>query len=198
MIAKNKHFKVRAAIIALGLSVLIRSESLLAQTSPKLTVSPSSVSFSSTPSGTTSAPKALTLKNSGTGTLQISAVAIGGDQAAEFSITNGCSVALAANSTCTISVTFRPTAEGPRAGSLLIKSNVADRVITLKGTGAAPPKPALTLSPTSVSFPSTVTGTTSEVRTVAVDNTGKGTLQISTITVTGDHPADFVSTNTCG
>lgn len=34
----DKHFKVRAVIIALGLSVLIRSESSLAQTSPKLTV----------------------------------------------------------------------------------------------------------------------------------------------------------------
>ncbi len=185
-------------ILLFGVAVLTTPHLALAQTSPKLTVSPSSVSFSSTPSGTSSAPKAITLKNSGTGTLQISAVSVGGDQASEFSVTNGCSDALSANGACTISVTFRPTAEGPRAASLLIKSNVADRVITLKGTGAAPPKPTLTLSPTSVSFSSTVTGTSSETKTVSVRNTGKGTLQISTITVVGDHRTDFASTNTCG
>lgn len=185
-------------ILLFGVAVQTTPHLALAQTSPKLTVSPSSLSFSSTPSGTSSAPKAITLKNSGTGTLQISAVSVGGDQASEFSATNGCSDALSANGACTISVTFRPTAEGPRAASLLIKSNVADRVITLKGTGAAPPKPTLTLSPTSMSFSSTVTGTSSETKTVSVRNTGKGTLQISTITVVGDHRTDFASTNTCG
>jgi hypothetical protein len=190
-------FKPKSFCISLILLATISSPSL-AQTSPKLTVSPSSVSFSSTPSGTTSVPKAITLKNSGTGTLQISAVSVGGDQASEFAITNGCSEALAANGTCTISVTFRPTAEGARAASLLIKSNVADRAISLRGTGAAPPKPTLTPSPTSVSFSSTVTGTSSETKTVSVRNTGKGTLQISTITVVGTNPTDFASTNTCG
>jgi hypothetical protein len=170
----------------------------MAQASPKLTVSPSSLSFSSTPSGTASAPKTITLKNSGAGTLQIAALSVSGDHASEFSLTNGCTEALPSNGTCTISVTFRPTAEGARLASLLIKSNVAERVMSLKGTGAAPPQPALTLSPTSVSFSSTVTGVSSEAKTVSVKNTGKGTLQISTITVTGEHRADFVSTNTCG
>jgi len=66
-------------ILLFGVAVQTTPHLALAQTSPKLTVSPSSLSFSSTPSGTSSAPKAITLKNSGTGTLQISAVSVGGD-----------------------------------------------------------------------------------------------------------------------
>ena len=184
--------------LALSLGALMLPGSVLAQAVPTLAVSPSSLSFSSTPSGTLSAPKTITLTNSGGVALRLSSFVLSGANASEFAIAKGCAESIPSNGTCTISLVFRPTDVGVRSASLLIKSNVADRAISLKGTGAAPPQPALALSPTSVSFSSTVTGVTSDAKTVSVKNTGKGALQLSTITVTGDHRADFTSTNTCG
>jgi hypothetical protein len=54
--------------------------------------------------------------------------------------------------------------------------------------------PAVALSPTNITFPTTLVFTTSAVQTVTLTNTGLGTLTISNIAATGP----FVQTNTCG
>jgi trimeric autotransporter adhesin len=59
--------------------------------------------------------------------------------------------------------------------------------------------PAVTLSPTSLSFGTVAIGTTSAVKTVTVRNTGTATLTITTIAISGTNSGDFSKTaTTCG
>jgi len=57
---------------------------------------------------------------------------------------------------------------------------------------------AVNFSPTSLSFPSTVVGTSSSPLPVTLTNTGSATLKIRTITITQPDATDFKQTNNCG
>ena len=103
---------------------------------PGITFKPTSVSFAGQMLTTTSAAIPLTLTSSGTGPLTINAIAGSGD----FAQTNNCPVApatLAAAATCTINVTFAPTAVGARTGTLTVMDNAngSPHTIPLTGTG---------------------------------------------------------------
>jgi hypothetical protein len=63
---------------------------------------------------------------------------------------------------------------------------------TIQLTGGLPPP---TVSPASLSFGNEVVGTTSLAKTVTLTNTGTGTLEISSITPSGNFA---ISANTCG
>ncbi len=98
-----------------------------------LVVSPTSLAFSSTPLGTLSASQVVTLKNSGSASLSLSGVQIAGD----YKDTNNCGTTLAVGATCTVSVTFTPTATGILSGSLTISSSVGSpQTIALSGTAS--------------------------------------------------------------
>jgi hypothetical protein len=101
---------------------------------PGVALSPAGVSFSAIAVGTSSAPQTVTLSNSGNITLNISSIQVVGD----YSPTNNCPAALAASSSCTISVTFAPTATGARNGSLTINDDAigSPQTATLTGSGA--------------------------------------------------------------
>jgi hypothetical protein len=170
----------------------------IAQVLPVVSVSPTSLTFSSQVTGSVSATRTIVIKNSGLGTLRISAILITGAHAAEFSSTNDCTASIDRNGACTVSIKFSPSLTGSRSATLEIRSNTATKTVSLRGTGAAPPQPTLTLTPTSVTFSSQSVGTTSAATTVNIKNTGAGLLQISSISVSGAHASDFTSTNTCG
>src|SRR2546421_376632 len=89
--------------------------------SPIVTLSPTSLTFSSQQVGTTSSPQKVTLKNTGTAALTINSIAASGD----FAQTNTCGSSVAINASCTITVTFTPTAEGTRTGSVSISDNAS-------------------------------------------------------------------------
>jgi hypothetical protein len=99
---------------------------------PAVTLSASSLDFGSQPPNTTSAPKTITLTNSGTATLNISRVGTSGD----FAETNTCGTTVAAGANCTISVTFTPTAGGSRTGQLTITDDAAGSPQTVALTGS--------------------------------------------------------------
>ncbi len=74
-----------------------------------MSASVTTLAFGSVPVGSSSAPMPITLKNPSTAGVPIDAITIGGVQDfGEFSQTNNCSTVLAANSSCTINVTFSP------------------------------------------------------------------------------------------
>ena len=84
-------------------------------TAPAVTLGPASLSFASQPVGTTSAAQTTTLTNSGTAALAITAIAVAGANAGDFTQTTTCPLSpatLAVNATCTISVRFSPSASG--------------------------------------------------------------------------------------
>jgi hypothetical protein len=74
---------------------------------------------------TTSPPRNLSLINSGSAPLTITSIAITGTNAADFAQTNNCKSSLPPAKSCTITVTFTPTAVGVRTTYIMITDNAA-------------------------------------------------------------------------
>jgi len=159
--------------------------------SPVVTLSATSLAWGNTVVGATAAAKSLTVTNSGTGTLNISGIAISGDFAQATS-TKPCGSTLAAGKNCIIKVTFTPTQLGARTGTLTITDNAANspQTVALSGTGTAQAK----LTPTSATFPTEKVGTSSPAKVFTLTNEQTVALTSIVISTTGDFA---VSTTTC-
>ncbi|HEV2115491.1 MAG TPA: choice-of-anchor D domain-containing protein, partial [Terriglobales bacterium] len=115
--------------VDLGVYELVRSANV--------SFSSNTLAFSSQPVGTSSSPQPVTLSNAGTTCFQFSSTAASGD----FTQTNTCSSAgLLGGSSCSFSVTFTPSAVGPRSGALTVGGsdgiNTANLSVALSGVGA--------------------------------------------------------------
>jgi phosphopantothenate synthetase len=166
--------------------------------SPAVTLTPTSLSFASQGVGTSSPAQSVTLSNTGNASLSVSSITLTGANAGDFSQTNNCGSSVAAGASCSISVVFNPAAAGSRSGSITINDNAtpATQTVSLSGTGSA--APAVTLTPTSLSFASQGLGTSSPAQSVTLSNTGNASLSVSSITLTGANAGDFSQTNNCG
>src|SRR6266478_4715886 len=156
---------------------------------PAVSFAPTSLSFQPQLVGSTSAPQNVSLKNIGTGTLIITSISTTGD----FAQTSNCGSSLAAGASCSIAVTFSPTAAGTRTGSLLVADNASGspQSVTLSGSGAFP---VVGLSSTQMTFTSQQVNTFSSPQSILLTNTGSVPLTISNISTAGD----FSQTNNCG
>ncbi len=154
-----------------------------------VTLSATALSFAQQTVGSTSAAQTVTLTNSGTAALKITSVAASGD----FAETNTCGSSLVTGATCSIVVTFTPTATGTRPGTLTIADSAtgSPQTVALTGTGTAP---AVTLSATTLGFAQQAVGSTSAAQTVMLTNSGQAALTIASVGASGD----FAQTNTCG
>jgi YVTN family beta-propeller protein len=105
---------------------------------PQATLSASSLTFASQTVGTTSGAKTVTLTNTGNTPLTLGTITVSGHFALASSGTP-CknSGTVAAGSSCTISVTFAPTAKGTCTGNVKITDNAltSPQTIWLSGTG---------------------------------------------------------------
>jgi hypothetical protein len=91
---------------------------------PKISTTPSSVKFGNLAVGDTSAPKTVTIKNTGTSDLVISDINITGTNASEFGQTNNCTtIPIPAGASCTVTVTFAPISVGKKSAIIAISSN---------------------------------------------------------------------------
>jgi uncharacterized repeat protein (TIGR03803 family) len=162
---------------------------------PVVTLSTTSLTFSAQATGTTSAAKIVTVKNTGTASLTISGIAITGADPGDFAKTTTCGASLAAGASCTISVTFKPTATGTLSATAGITDNAAGtpQGIALSGVGTT-----AELTPATVNFGTLATGSVSAVKTVTLKNIGTASLTISGVAITGTDPGDFAETTTCG
>lgn len=117
---------------------------------PFASLAPTSLDFGSVVLTTSSAGKTVTLTNTGSATLAINNIGVTGD----FAQTTTCKSSLAVNSSCTITITFTPTATGARTGVLTITDNSnnsagSQQTATLTGAGtdfAMPPSSGGTTS----------------------------------------------------
>jgi len=108
---------------------------------PSIGVSPGSLDFGGQSMGTTSPPKAVTVTNTGTGSLTISGIAV----TSQFSQTNDCGGALAAGASCIVQVAFTPAIDSGAAlnsatavsGSLTITSNAPTSPTAVSLAGVA-------------------------------------------------------------
>jgi len=100
---------------------------------PVVGLTPSTLNLGEEVLGTTSAPQTVTLANVGNAVLNITSITASGD----FAQTNDCGASLAATASCTLSVTFTPTAAGSRTGALTITDNASGspHTVALAGTG---------------------------------------------------------------
>ncbi|MFD0577866.1 ThuA domain-containing protein [Dactylosporangium darangshiense] len=101
-----------------------------------LVADPGSLDFGAQNVNTTSAARTVTVRNTATAAVTVTGVTVTGD----YAQTNTCGSSLAAGASCTLSVTFRPTATGVRGGSLAVASSAPGSPLTvaLTGTGASP------------------------------------------------------------
>ena len=157
---------------------------------PAMTLSSMSLTFASQQVGSTSGAQSVTLANTGQVPVTITSIFATGD----FSETSNCGGMIAVSASCTISVTFMPTATGARTGTISINDNASGspQAIALSGTGTA--APAVTLSNTSLAFSAQSVGSTSAAQTVQLTNSGQAPLSITSIAASGD----FAVTSSCG
>lgn len=81
-----------------------------------LTLSPANLNFGSVKVGSKSSPQPFTVTNVSDYAVNISSITLGGRDPRDFSETDNCVPKLAANSTCTVNVTFAPTTTGTLTG----------------------------------------------------------------------------------
>jgi putative Ig domain-containing protein/centrosomal CEP192-like protein len=112
------------------------------QTAPAVALSPASLAYASRDTGTTSPAQSVTVSNSGSASLFFNSAAIGGLDALDFTVVGDlCSgVTLAPGASCTMSVTFSPTAAGTRTAALTFTDNAPNspQKVSLTGTGTTP------------------------------------------------------------
>jgi len=174
-----------------------------ATSAPVISASGTSLTFGTTLVGSTAAtsnPTNVTLTNTGSGNLTISAITKSGTNAAEFSPSGSCvsatAVTIAPGGNCTLSATFTPSATGARTATLTVASNAATNpAITLSGTGSSVPVPAVTLSRSAVAFATQTISTTSAAQTVTLTNSGSAALSVTQVS-TMPTP-EFASTSNC-
>lgn len=181
-----------------GNAAVTLSGTATAAPAPVVALAPASLAFGNQTQATTSTARNVTLTNTGTATLTISSLTA----STPFAVSGTtCGASLAASASCTVSVTFSPTALGAASGSVSLTSNAAGspHTVGLSGTGVVA-SPVLAWNPTTstVSFGSLTVGDPATTQTVTLLNQGPGAVTLSGFTLAGGHAADYaVSGGTC-
>lgn len=152
-------------------------------------VSSSDITFAPTQVASSAAVQTVTVTNSGNKALAFSGVGIA-TGAANFSQSNNCGT-VAPGATCSVAVTFTPTAAGSVTGALgLVHDGSGVTLVSLTGIGQGADATLGTPS-----FAAAAVGQTS-LGTATLVNTGIGDLSVGAPTVAGD--AFTLSSSSCG
>ncbi len=160
-------------------------------------LTPSNLSFGNQAVGIASAPATATFKNSQTLAMTIKSIAIGGGTAPTDFVSGGnCPISpstLGAGKSCSINVTFIPSALGSRTATLTVTHSASSspQSVALSGTGVA----QVTLSTATLSFGTVAVGNVSAAKSVTLTNRKITALAFSSISPSGDFS---IATNTCG
>jgi parallel beta-helix repeat protein len=149
---------------------------------------PSALTFGPQATGSTSAAQTVTVSNPTSAAAPVTSIAATGD----FAQSSTCGTSIPAGGSCTVGVTFTPTASGSRTGTLTVQAGGDISTVSLSGTGIAP-GPVLAAAPANLSFAATVVGDPTAARTVTLSNSGTSTATVTGVAVTGD----FTQTNSC-
>jgi N-acetylneuraminic acid mutarotase len=156
-----------------------------------VTFSATSLNFGLLQIGLTSPSQTVTVTNVSNHSVKFTSVAATSD----YSQTNTCIGTVAAGQVCSITVIFKPTVMGTRAGTITLKDNSPGsptQTISLTGTGETL---ALGFAPASLNFGSIVVGASSTI-SVTLTNDGASPVNITGISIS---PADgtYIQTNNC-
>ncbi len=167
------------------------TDALIAKISPSqaasVLLSQTSLQFSALAVGTTSTAQSVVLRNMGSAALTLKITTTG-----DFAESDNCGTTVAGAGSCTLSVTFTPTAAGARSGSVSLQDDAASspQVISLSGIGNGP---SATLSVSSLNFGASSLQVSTPAQSVTLSNTGNAALNISGISISGA----FQQTNNC-
>lgn len=156
----------------------------------------SSVNFADQAVGTTSAPRNVTVTN--TGSTPVTVASITSSVPSEFGVSSANCTTINAGANCTISLTFTPAAAGARSATITIASNGvgSPQTISVSGNGTVIATPGQLSLASTVAFGAQAVGTTSAVNNMTVTNTGGAAVTISSITSSA--PSEFgVSSSGC-
>jgi hypothetical protein len=189
----NVTFTPTAAGTATGTITIVDSDPSSPQTinltgqGTELSQSATSLHFSETALGKTSAPRTVSLKNLGTTSITLAEIQATGP----YSETNTCGGALNGGATCSISVSFSPLRSGSSYGAIYVTTNGpgSPQVVNLTGSASA-----LTFNPTSLTFAAQKVGTTSPAKTITISNSTSAAVTIGSVSISGP----YKETNTCG
>ena len=113
---------------------------------PQVSLSTSNLSFGSQTQGTSSTAQVITLTNTGNATLHISAITLTGSYPKDWTETATCSAPLAAQGTCTLSITFSPSDNGVLSAVVNIADDAPNSPQAINLYGSAPPAALLNAS----------------------------------------------------
>ena len=165
---------------------------------------PTSLAFGGQLVGTTSPAQSVTVENTGSAALNITAApALAGANASEFAIsgtgttcTNGASVPVGGS--CAIAIAFTPSAagaQGPVTLTITDNASPGTQLVSISGTGTTG-APAVAIAPATLpAFPATQVSATSAAQTVTITNTGNAALTFGAQAIGVSN--DFSQTNTC-
>lgn len=200
--AATRGFDMATGLGSLNVSNVINAWPSVAE--PEVSLSVTSLVFAPTGIGIKSAPREVTLKNSGHAALVLNGtgdgIKIAGTNPLSFVETNNCGSSVAAGASCLITVTFEPKLTGNLKASLTIADNAtgSPQTIALSGTGAAP---VAKLSSPLLKFAATAIGKTA-IQSVKLTNSGGLALSLSGtgkgISISGTNPHSFTQKNNCG
>ena len=156
------------------------------------------MSFGTVAVGPATSSQPVALSNTGKGPLAIASIVIGGTNASMFSQYNNCPASLAAGASCTISVSFSPTAAGTDSAAITVTDNsggTAGTVQSVSLTGTAV-MPTATLTPATIALGNVGVGqqTTS---TFTLTNTGTVSLSLTGFQFSGKNDAAAAPADPC-
>lgn len=165
---------------------------------PEITYTPTSHAFANQNVNTASVARTVQVTNTGNAPMTINSIVKGGANANQFNVSDNCpdfgAGTLAANASCTITITFAPTSNGNKSAQIAISTDDPQRptvFVTLSGSGVAP---QVSASPTSLSM--ATKGTTT--KSVTLTNTGTSPLSLvgaPALVITGTGAARFTAAN---
>jgi hypothetical protein len=156
-------------------------------------LAPLSLFYATQGAGTTSPAQVVTVTNGGSTTLKIG-VSIGGVNSSEFAAISHCGSSVAAGSSCSVNVVFKPTTFGFQYATLNVTyagGVKISQVVELSGNGSTT---NASFSPTVLTFGYQIVGTSSAPMTATLTNAGPETLNISGFTSS----QSFNYTTNCG
>ncbi len=170
---------------------------------PLAVLTPAALGFPDTTVSLDAAPQTLTLTNTGHASLTISGVSLSDTQ--DFTLSSTCPAVLAPAAACTLSLGFQPKTIAILQATLTIADNsgstdpsgagTAQQTVSLVGKGIAFNKPRAATSPSNLSFPQTVTHSSTAAQTVTLTNTGSQPLSVSSVALSGTSAAAFQIAN---
>jgi hypothetical protein len=151
-------------------------------------ITPGVLNFGNIEVGQQAPALSLTAQNANTTALSITSLSV----TPPFVLSaNGCGTAIAASSSCALSVGFNPTGSGTINGTLTMVDPAGTQTVQLTGTGTTPPTDAL--SPSSLTFSGTVIAQLSAAQPATLSNTGQNPLTQVAVSISGP----FQQTNNC-